>query len=502
MGDKAQSTAQAGWTSKAVGVAGEVGAPQRSPDLLALDAELRSALRQEGQRGGTYSTRGGEAKDEGMAGQNRIITPNKVRELQIALYRKAKAQPKYRFWSLYGELLRWDVLSAALEAQIRNDGGAGVDGETLEKIDASPEQRQQWLERLQEELRTKRYRPKPVRRVLIPKSNGGQRPLGIPTVKDRVVQTAVYLLLMPIWEADFHPHSFGFRPKRRAHQAIDAIVEGVHRGYTEIIDADLTKYFDTIPHRELMRMVSQRISDGSILRLIKSWLRASIVEEAKDGTRRVIPNQCGTPQGGVISPLLANVYLNPLDHGVNHKCAGQARMIRYADDFVVVCRTGQAQQIMERMKKWLTAKGLKLNEGKTRLVDIRREGINFLGFNLTWRQSLQHRRYLHVEPNQKSRQHLRAGLGTILNHWTLWRPIREVVAEANLVLKGWAGYFHYRNSTSVMSELKRYSRQRLRRWIWRKHDCRRGLWNLCTDEQLHTRYGLYALPTTAAWKGH
>jgi group II intron reverse transcriptase/maturase len=444
--------------------------------------------------------RAGEGKDVGMAGATRIVTPEKVRQLQIALYRKAKASPKYRFWSLYGEVLRQDVLATALEVQKRNGGVAGVDGEKLEEIYASLEQRQQWLDRLAEELRTKRYRPSPVRRVMIPKSGGGQRPLGIPTVKDRVVQTAVCLLLMPIWEADFHPLSYGFRPKRRAHQAIDAIVQGVSAGYTEIIDADLSKYFDTIPHRQLMKRVAQRVSDGSVLRLIKSWLRAPVVEEREDGRKRVLPNRCGTPQGGVVSPLLANLYLNPLDHGVNQQCMGQARMVRYADDFVILCRPGCAPQILERTTRWLQAKGLTLHDKKTRLVDIRQEGINFLGFNLTWRRSLQGRRYLHVEPSQKSRQALREHLGEILNHWTRWRSIGEVVQEANRVLRGWAGYFHYRNSTSVMSGLKRYSRNRLRRWIWRKQGCQRGLWNTYSDARLHTHYGLYALPTRAAWK--
>jgi RNA-directed DNA polymerase len=493
MGTKSQSTAQAGQTSEAGGVAGEVGVPHSSVDLHYFK-------RCKEPRGDTYSVRGGEAKDAGMAGATQIITPKKVRELQIALYRKAKSKPKYRFWTLYGDLLRRDVLETALEVQIRNDGEAGVDGERLQAINASPETRQQWLNRLQEELQTKRYRPSPVRRVMIPKGGGGLRPLGIPTVKDRVVQTAVCLLLMPIWEADFHPHSYGFRPKRRAQQAIEAIVQAVYEGYTEIIDADLSKYFDTIPHRELLRMVARRISDGSMLRLIKGWLRAPVVEEDKDGTKRVIANRCGTPQGGVISPLLANVYLNPLDHGVNQRCNGQARMVRYADDFVIVCRPGQAQRVLERTERWLTAKGLTLNETKTRQVDIRQEGINFLGFNLTWRKSFRGRRYLHVEPNQKSRQALRQHLREILNHWTLWRPIREVVEEANRMLRGWVGYFHYRNSTAVMSELKSYSRERLRRWIWRKHNCQRGLWNFCSTEQLHTHYGLYALPTTAAWK--
>jgi group II intron reverse transcriptase/maturase len=434
-----------------------------------------------------------------MAGATRIVTPKKVRELQIVLYRKAKAQPKYRFWSLYGDLLRRDVLESALEVQIRNKGEAGVDGETLKSINDGPQRRQQWLDRLQEELKTKGYRPSPVRRVMIPKAGGGQRPLGIPTVRDRVVQTAVCVLLMPIWEADFHPQSYGFRPKRRAHQAIDAIVRGVQQGYTEFIDADLAKYFDTIPHRELMRMVAKRVSDGSILRLIKSWLRAPVVEEDSDGTRRVLTNRCGTPQGGVISPLLANIYLNPLDHGVNHKCVGKARMVRYADDFVIACRPGQAQEVLERTKRWLQAKGLKLNESKTRLVEIHQQSINFLGFNLTWRKSRKHRRYLHVEPSQKSRQALREALGGILNHWTLWKPIGAVVKETNQVLRGWAGYFHFRNSTSVMSGMGQYSRNRLRRWIWRKHACKRGLWKACSDEQLYAHYGLYQLPTTAAW---
>ena len=432
-----------------------------------------------------------------MAGATRIVTPDKVRQLQIALYRKAKASPKYRFWSLYGELLRMEVLERALDGQFQNGGGAGVDGESLAGIKPI---RHQWLEQLREELRTKSYRPRPVLRVMIPKSGGGQRPLGIPTVKDRVVQAALCLMLMPIWEADFHPRSYGFRPKRRAHQGIDEIVRAVQAGYVEIIDADLSRYFDTIPHRQLMKMVAKRISDGSVLRLIKSWLRAPVVAEDNDGTRRVIPNTCGTPQGGVISPILANVYLNALDHGVNQQCEGEARMVRYADDFVIACRPGRGPKVLERTTRWLTAKGLKLNEAKTRLVDIRQEGINFLGFNLTRRKSLKGRPYLHVEPSQKSRAALREQLGGLLNHWTHWRPVAEVVREANQVLRGWSAYFHFRNSTSVMGDMKRYTKDRLRRWLWRKHHCKHSLWTHYTDERLHTQYGLWALPTTAAWK--
>ncbi len=484
-----QESAQAGHVSKAESAAGEVGVPHSSVDLHYFK-------RCKEPRGDTYAMRRGEAKDAGMAGATRIVTPDKVRQLQIALYRKAKASPKYRFWSLYGELLRIDVLERALDGQFRNDGGAGVDGESLAAIKPI---RRQWLEQLREELRTKKYRPKPVLRVMIPKSGGGKRPLGIPTIKDRVVQAALCLMLMPIWEADFHPRSYGFRPKRRAHQGIDEIVRAVQQGYVEIIDADLSKYFDTIPHRQLLKMVAKRISDGSVLGLIKSWLRAPVVEEDKDGTRRVVPNRCGTPQGGVISPLLANVYLNPLDHGVN-QCVGQAQMVRYADDFVIACRSGHGPAILERTKRWLKAKGLQLNEIKTRVVDIRQEGINFLGFSLTRRKSMKGRSYLHVEPSQKSRAALQQNLRGILSQWTHWKSIAEVVEEANEVLRGWSAYFHFRNSTSVMGTMKRYSQNRLRRWLWRKHACKHGLWTHYTEERLHTHYGLMVLPTTAAWK--
>ncbi len=499
-GRPAQPPAQAGKTSQASGPAGEVGVPHSSVDLFALQADFRRELRERTQRGNTCSMRGGEAKDAGMAGATRIATPEKVRQLQIALYRKAKAEPKYRFWSLYGELLRKDVLETALAAQQRNGGAAGVDGQSMESITADPALRQQWLDRLQAELKAKTYRASPVRRVMIPKSSGGERPLGIPTVKDRVVQTAVYLVLMPILEADFHPRSYGFRPKRRAHQAIAEIQQAVQQGYVEIIDADLTKYFDTIPHRELMKAVARRVSDGSVLRLLKSWLRAPVAEEDQDGTKRVIPNRRGTPQGGVISPLLANLYLNPLDHGVNEKTSGQARMVRYADDFVIACAAGCGGGLIARLKKWLRAKGLTLNEVKTRIVNIRKEGINFLGFNLTWRKSFGGRGYLHVQPSQKSRGALCEKLGGILNHWTQGRPIQEVVKEVNQVLRGWAGYFHYGNSVSVMNRMKHYSQNRFRRWLWRKHGCRRSLWEHYVPEQLHQRYGLYELPTTAKWK--
>jgi len=491
-GPKAQPPVQAGTTREAGGAAGAVGVPH-------INVDLHHAKRCKEPRGDTYSMRGGEAKDAGMAGATRIRTPPKVRKLQIALYRKAKAEPQYRFWSLYGELWRLDVLNAALDAQLTNGGAAGVDGEELAAINATPTVRQQWLERLRLELQTKTYRPSPVRRVWIAKSNGGKRPLGIPTVKDRVVQMAVSLVLMPILEADFHPRSYGFRPKRRAQQAIDEIEQAVRSGRVEIIDADLSKYFDTIPHRKLMQAVARRVRDGSVLRLIKSWLRAPVVAEDQDGKRRVSPNLCGTPQGGVISPLLANLYLNPLDHGVNGNTSGRARMVRYADDFVIACAPGRGEEMLARLKRWLVAKGLTLNEAKTRLVNIRQTGINFLGFTLTWRPSARGRGYLHIEPSQKSRLALRTKLRGIFNHWTHWCAIPNVVKAANGVLRGWAGYFHHGNSASVMGRQRQYSQNCFRRWLWRKHGCRKSLWETYPPDVLHGRYGLYELPTTAKW---
>jgi group II intron reverse transcriptase/maturase len=449
--------------------------------------------------GGTCLNAWRRSEGPGDGRDNRIITPEKVRELQIALYRKAKAEPRWRFWSLYGEVMRFEVLDTALRAVTGNDGVAGVDGESLDMVNATTEGREQWLRTLQRELQAKTYRPQAVLRVWLEKPDGGQRPLGIPTVKDRVVQMAVYLVLMPIFEADFHPHSYGFRPQRNAHQALRAIDQAVWKGRVEILDADLSKYFDTIPHRNLMRLVAKRVSDGSVLRLVKSWLRAPVVERDKQGRQRVLPNRCGTPQGGVLSPLLANVYLDRLDHEVNERVAGQPVLVRYADDFVICCRPGQGAEMKARLQKWLGKRGLQLNEKKTRLVNIRQEGIRFLGFSLTPRTSRRGRRYLHIEPHPKSRQELRDRLGEILHHGSLWRPVADVVKEVNQVLRGWAGYFQWGHSSRVCSQMLSYSRNRLRRWLWRKHDCRHGLWTRYTDQRLHEKYGLWTLPLSGSW---
>jgi group II intron reverse transcriptase/maturase len=394
-------------------------------------------------------------------------------------------------------------LEYALRLVERNGGSSGIDGQTSQSITAKPEIRQQWLEQLQGELQTKTYRPSPVRRVYIPKPNGGQRPLGIPTVKDRVVQMVALLVLAPIFEADFHPNSYGFRPHRSAHQALDAIIQGLRQGKLEVVDADLSKYFDTIPHDRLMKQVARRISDGSILNLLRQWLDAPIVEEERGGKRRVLPNKQGVPQGGVVSPLLANLYLNALDWAVNDpKERGRPALVRYADDFVILCAPGQGTELVGRLRRWLEARGLKLNEEKTRMVHSR-DGFNFLGFSVRWQCSRRSGRwYAHIEPSVKSRQRLRDKVREHLNHWTLHRRIPEAVEDLNRLLRGWSGYFHYRQSTRVFGKTQHWVRDRLRRWLWRKHDCTKALWSDYPNELLHDRYGLWRLPGRVSWTTH
>jgi len=490
---------QGGEPAEPVRAAGEVGVPRSSddPSESKTDGERR--------RGTWVNVRGhSEGREDGRTTVatlfERITTPAKVQKLQRVLYRKAKAEPGYRFYSLYGELLRRDVIETAMSAVAGNAGAAGVDGQECTAYTRSDEAWTQWRDSLLEELRTKTYRASPVRRVRIPKGDGKTRPLGIPTVKDRVVQTAVAILLLPIWEADSHPQSYAYRPKRNAQQAMDAISKALRSGRTEVIDADLSGYFDSIPHRELLRLVARRVSDGRILALIKAWLRAPIVERDPDTGRPTITgNRRGTPQGGVISPLLANLYLNRLDWQVNERCELRPRIVRYADDFVILSRPGQGAELQARLKRWLERNGLTLNETKTRRLDVRAEGFKFLGFGVSWRGGKSGRNYPHIEPHPKSQSKLREKLREKLNHWTLWRSAEEVIPEVNRMLKGWGGYFHYANSTRVFDRLNQYAANRLQRWLWRKHGCQQALWATNPREVLRGRRGLYRLPTRAAW---
>jgi group II intron reverse transcriptase/maturase len=438
----------------------------------------------------------GEKRREGCGdGPQGLPAPDQVRQLQITLYRKAKAKPEYRFWSLYGEVQRAEVLATAWRRVKANAGAAGVDGVTIEELAADAQVEAAWLSALREELHRKTYRPAPVRRVKIPKASGGFRGLGIPTVKDRVVQMAVYLVLMPIFEADFHPRSFGFRPGRNAHQAVEAIREALRMGKTEVVDADLAQYFDTIPHRPLLRQVARRVSDGMILKLIKAWLRAPILEEEEGGGRRMKANPCGTPQGGVISPLLANIYLHPLDEGVNERCAQKPRMIRYADDLVILCRPGEGRGMKERLAQWLQGRGLALNEKKTRVLQSCASGFEFLGFAFRWQQSKKGTPYVHTEPSPASEQALRDRVRELTRRTTTWKRAGEVVREINPVTRGWGNYFALAHHHESFGQLNHFIAQRLRQWLWRKHGNPSGKYERWPNRELFDTYGLYQLPT-------
>jgi RNA-directed DNA polymerase len=480
-------------------VAAEVGAVHSSVDPTDITTGGE-------RRDGTCpsASQSGEGPDDGQGDELWIKTSAKVRKLQRVLYRKAKAQPQWRFYSLYGELSRLDLLTDAVEQVISNQGAPGVDGFRIETL-KDETVRAAWLLALSLELKAKRYQPRPLRRVYIWKDQAKtkRRALGIPTVKDRVVQSALAILLQPIWEADYHEYSYAYRPQRRTHQAMDTIRKALFARKTEVIDADLTSYFDTIPHRPLMQLVAQRVSDGSVLRLIKAWLRAPIIEEDRvTGKRKVTPNTCGTPQGGVISPGLANLYLNALDHELNEACERHPTMVRYADDLVILAKPGDGSALLAWLKGWLETRGLKLNEEKTRLMDARKEPFCFLGFAVSWRQGFKGKRaYPHVEPSAKSQKKLRDKVRSILNAQTRNQPDLATVEKLNQVTRGWATAFHYGNSSRVFHKQQHYVRNKLRHWLHRKYDRTHALFGFFTDDRLHGQYHLWHWPHKVAARG-
>jgi len=311
-----------------------------------------------------------------------LKTPDKIQNFQRKLYLKAKAEPDFRFYLLYDKVYRDDILSHAYRLAKANGGIAGVDGVTFEWIES--EGLEEWLSGIREQLRTKTYKPQPVLRVEIPKPGGGKRPLGIPTIKDRVVQTAVKIVIEPIFEADLEPNAYGYRPKRSAVDAISKVHKLLKEGFVNVVDADLSKYFDTIPHTELMQCVARRISDRHMLKLIKQWLKVPVQTKEKNGKGRIAGgrgSRTGTPQGGVISPLLANLYMNRfLKYWRLKGCeeAFMAKVVAYADDFVILSR-GEASKVLEWTQQVMTRIGLSLNMDKTSLKDARKEHFDFFG---------------------------------------------------------------------------------------------------------------------------
>ena len=401
-----------------------------------------------------------------------LTTPDSIRTLQRKLYLKAKAEPNYRFYLLYDKVYRADVLRHAYDLVRANRGAPGVDGVSCAVIEAAG--LESWLLGIETGLRTKAYQPQPVRRVMIPKPGGGERPLGIPTIRDRVVQTAAKLVLEPIFEADLEPNAYGYRPGRSGIDAVKVVHRLLCQGFTDVVDADLSKYFDTIPHDELLRSVAARIVDRHVLGLIKMWLKAAVEETAPDGRRRLSGGKqstCGTPQGGVISPLLANRYMNRfLRHWRNQGRgeAFQAHVVNYADDFVILSR-GYAAEALAWTRRVMTRLGLTVNETKTALRDARREHFDFLGYSF----GPQHYRkdghwYLGAGPSHKSVQRLKASVGEILVPTNV-APWDEVRVRLNQLLRGWATYFSYGTRLMAYRAADHHVYESVRGFLKRRH---------------------------------
>ncbi|AMV41018.1 group II intron reverse transcriptase/maturase [Planctomyces sp. SH-PL62] len=427
-----------------------------------------------------------------------LAPPPKVRRLQGALHAKAKGSPDYRFYSLYDKVYRRDVLEWAYVRRRANDGAPGVDRRTFEEVEAYGLDR--WLDELAADLKAKSYRPLPVRRVFIPKGDGKRRPLGIGTIRDRVAQMAVVLVLEPIFEADLEPEQYAYRADRSALDAVQAVHGLVATGHTEVVDADLSGYFDGIPHAELMKSLSRRISDRLLLGLIKMWLEAPVEEVDGRGRRhrttRSKDEGRGTPQGSPLSPLLSNVYMRRFVRGwktMGHERRMQAYVVNYADDFVICCR-GSADEAMAEMRGMMSKLRLTINEAKTRRCRVPEESFDFLGYTIGRCHSPRTgRAFIGTYPSAKKVARLRDEIRETTDRRWLYTDVEDRVARLNRKLLGWSNYFRLGPVSRAYRAIDRHSCQRLRRWLCAKHKVKNRGMSRFPDRLLFEELGLIRL---------
>lgn len=427
-----------------------------------------------------------------------LITPVSVQKLQTALHEKAKGSPNFRFYALYDKVYRQDVLAFAYACCKANGGAAGVDGQRFEDIEEYGEKR--WLDELAQELESRTYRPQPVRRVYIPKPDGKQRPLGIPTVRDRVAETAAVLVLEPIFEADLQSEQYAYRPNRSALDAVRQVHKLLNSGHGKVVDADLSGYFDSIPHSELMKSVARRIVDGAMLHLIKMWLEAPVEETDERGnTHRTTRNRDegrGTPQGSPISPLLSNLYMRRFVLGwkrLGHETRLGAFIVNYADDLVICCR-GRAEEARAVMQDIMSKLKLTVNEAKTRVCRLPEEKFDFLGYTFGRCYSSETGRcYIGTVPSKKRVVRVCAAISAETGRNRTLLDQEAVVATLNRMMIGWANYFCLGPVSKAYRAVERHARKRLRQWLCAKHHLRWPATKTFPEAALHEVLGLVCL---------
>ena len=429
-----------------------------------------------------------------------LTTPASVQKLQTALHDKAKESPNFRFYALYDKVYRKDVLAFGYDGCKANGGAAGVDGQTFEDIEAYG--RERWLDELAQELKSRSYRPLPVRRVYIPKPDGKQRPLGVPAIRDRAAEMAAVLVLEPIFEADLQPEQYAYRQDRSALDAVRHVHKLINTGHEEIVDADLSRYFDTLPHCHLLRSVARRVVDGAMLHLIKMWLEAPVEETDEGGNKhRSTQNRDkgrGTPQGSPISPLLSNLYMRRFVLGwkkLGHEKRLQAYIVNYADDLVICCR-GQADEALASMRDRMAKLQLTVNEKKTRVCKLPEEKFDFLGYSFGRCYSMKTgRAYLGTTPSKKRVQRICASISEETRRNKTLLDRKTVVATLNRMMIGWANYFCLGPVSKAYRAVERHARKRLRQWLCAQHHKRGAAIKHFPAASLHDQLGLVRLTT-------